>query len=376
MNKASLRRFRELGVVALCLLAVAACSNTKKEDDAYKNSKALPPLEMPPDLIGPAKDATTAIPELPPAAPAPASPAPPAAGTAAAPGTSAAAAVVPAPAAAPAAATSPGSDASLHIERQGALRWLVVPAQGAQLQQRLQDFLVQKGFSFTKEEAAAGTLETEWRSEGEQGAMGEDLDAALKSGLQDKYKLRIETGRVPGTSEVTVTHLGLQRVMVNGQPQWQPRASDPMLEADMLDQLRAFLQSEGTAPAGSDLPAVKTKIATDSEGVSTMTLNEDFDRAWRRVGLALGRGGFVVEDRNRSEGIYMIRLGTAFKEDAKAGFVARLFGSNAGDPNEKYRVYVKDKGDECAVIVQHPGGAAVHTSIGERILDRLQEKME
>jgi outer membrane protein assembly factor BamC len=173
-----------------------------------------------------------------------------------------------------------------------------------------------------------------------------------------------------------VAHLGLQRVMTNGQPQWQPRASDPMLEADLLDQLRAFLQSEGAAPAASDLPAVKANITTDTEGVSTLKLNEGFDRAWRRVGLALGRGGFVVEDRNRSEGIYFIRLGTAFKEDAKAGFVARLFGSNAGDPDKKYRVYVKDKGDECAVIVEHPGGAPVHTSIGGRILDRLQEKME
>ena len=375
MNNASLRRFRDLGLVAVCLLAMAACSNAKKEDEAYKHSKDLPPLEVPPDLIGPAKDASTAIPDLPPAAPAPA-------GSAAVPETppattpSPASAAAPAVAAGAAAVATAAGDASLHVERQGALRWLVVPAQVAQLQQRLKDFLIQKGFSVAKEDAAAGTLETEWRVEGEQAAQGEDLDAALKSGLQDKYKLHIETGRVAGTSEVTVTHLGLQRVMVGGQPQWQPRASDPMLEADMLEQVRAFLQSEGTAPAGSDLPAVKADITTGTDGVSTMNLNENFDRAWRRVGLALGRGGFVVEDRNRSEGIYMIRLGTAFKEDAKAGFVARLFGSNAGDPDKQYRVYVKDKGDECAVIVEHPGGAPVHTNIGERILDRLKEKME
>lgn len=373
MNKASLRRFPVLGLLAVCLLAVAACSNTKKEDAAYKHSKALPPLEVPPDLISPAKDASTAIPELLPAASVPAGTAPPsttgaAPMLAATPETGAAPAVAPPP-------PSVGAETALHIEKQGALRWLVVPAPVAQVQQRAKDFLVQKGFSFAKEDAAAGTLETEWRG-GEEQAAGDDLDAALKSGLRDKFKLRIETGRVAGTSEVTVTHLGLQRVVSNGQSEWQPRASDPMLEADLLEQLRAFLQNEGTAPVASDLPAVKAKIATDTEGVSTMTLNEDFDRAWRRVGLALGRGGFVVEDRNRSDGIYLIRLGTAFKEDAKAGFVARLFGSNAGDPNEKYRVYVKDKGDASAVTVQHPGGGPVHTSIGARILDRLKEKME
>ena len=176
---------------------------------------------------------------------------------------------------------------------------------------------------------------------------------------------------------MTVSQLGLERVATDGKTVWQPRVSDPMLEADLLDRLLGFFQKEGEAvPAEDDLPAVKAKIGTDTvTSVSTLTLNEDFERAWRRIGLALGRSGFVVEDRNRSEGIYMIRLGNAFKEDAKAGFVARLFGSNGGDPKERFRVHVHDKGDECAVIVEHPGGAPVHTSIGERILSKLKEKM-
>jgi len=248
-----------------------------------------------------------------------------------------------------------------------------------QVWQRTKDFLVQKGFAFAKEDEQGGYLETEWRGGGAQPADQKDLDTALQSGLQDKYKLRIETGRVAGTSEVSVSHLGLQRVVTNGKPEWQPRAADPMLEADLLDQLRDFFKSEGTAvvaPA-NDMPAVKAKVSTDATThVATLTLDEDFDRAWRRIGLALGRGGFVVEDRNRSEGLYLIRLGTAFKEDASAGFVARLFGANAGDPNERYRVHVKDRGDICDVIVEHPGGAPVHTSIGGRILNRLTEKME
>lgn len=363
MNTLLLRSFFVLGLAGMCVLGVAACSNTKKEDEAYKQSKALPPLEVPPDLVNPPKDASTAIPEVPPAAQAPASVAP-AANTAAAENTAVT-------------ANTAAATAAIHIEKQGALRWLVVPASVEQVQQRAKDFLLQKGFSFAKEDATAGTLETEWRG-GEEKAAGEnDLDAALKNGLQDKFKLRIEAGRVAGTSEVSVSHLGLQRVAINGKPEWQPRLSDPLLEAGLLDQLRAFLQGEGTevVPA-SDLPAVKAHVTTDTEGVSNLKFTEDFDRAWRRVGIALGRGGFVVEDRNRSEGIYLIRLGTAFKEDAKANFVNRLFGSNAGDPNEKYRIAVKERRGEAVVIVQHPGGAPVHTGIGERILDRLKEKME
>ena len=34
---------------------------------------------------------------------------------------------------------------------------------------------------------------------------------------------------------------------------------------------------------------------------------EGFDRAWRRVGLALDRVGFTVEDRDRVQGLYYVR---------------------------------------------------------------------
>ena len=366
MIKVVLRRLSILGLSIVCVLALAACTNSKKEDEAYKHSKALPPLEVPPDLITPKEDASTAIPDLP-AAPA-------ASATAAAPGTTPPAIVeqTTAPAQAVPAANT------LHTEKQGAQRWLVVPAPVDQVWQRVKDFLVEKGFTVAKEEEKAGILETDWRGGEQSAAEQKDLDAALKSGLQNKYKLRIETGRVAGTSEVSVSHLGLQKVVTDGKAEWQPRASDPMLAADLLDRLRDFFQSEGTVPAvDSVLPAVKAKVSTDTTtSVSTLTLNEEFDHAWRRIGLALGRSGFVIMDRNRSDGVYLIRLGTAFKEDSKAGFFARLFGSSGADPDERYRIHVKDRGDESTVIVEHPGGAPVHTSIGERILDRLKAKME
>jgi outer membrane protein assembly factor BamC len=38
-----------------------------------------------------------------------------------------------------------------------------------------------------------------------------------------------------------------------------------------------------------------------------MEVDEPFDRAWRRVGLALDRSGFTVEDRDRSAGLFFVR---------------------------------------------------------------------
>ncbi len=369
MTKVSLRRIAILGLTIVCAALFSACSNSKKEDLAYKNAKAPPPLEVPPDLISPTEDKSNAIPELPAHTTAPAEPttSTPPATTEASP---------PQQAQDNGAGQGGAATSAIHIEKQGAQRWLVVPQPKDQVWQRTKDFLQEKGFSLAKADQDSGMLETDWRGGDKQAAPAGDLNAAMKSVLKDKYKLRVEDGRVAGTSEVTVSHEGLERITKDGKPQWQPRMDDPMPAAAMLDQLRAYLSSEASAPPPQEtMPAVKADITTDpNTSVSTLTLNEAFDRAWRRIGLALGRNGFVIEDRDRSKGLYMIRLGSAFKEDAKAGFVARLFGSNGGDPDKRYRVHVDDRGDESAVVVEHPGGAPVHTSIGERILSRLIAK--
>src|SRR3569623_569884 len=119
---------RCLALVGIAVL-LAACSTAKH--DEYKNAKALPPLEVPPDLINPPKDTATAV---------------PAAG-------SASAAVSPPPAA-----------GIVHLEREGAQRWLVVPGTPATVFPRVHEFLVQEGYEIAAENAVQGTLETEWRA--------------------------------------------------------------------------------------------------------------------------------------------------------------------------------------------------------------------
>src|SRR3569623_716090 len=341
---------RCLALVGIAVL-LAACSTAKH--DEYKNAKALPPLEVPPDLINPPKDTATAV---------------PAAG-------SASAAVRPPPATPTAAAAAPAAAGKVHLEREGAQRWLVVPGTPATVFPRVHEFLVQEGYEIAAENAVQGTLETEWRAAV---VAGQDkLDAVAAAALQNKFRLRLEAGRAADTVEISVSHLGLQRLLVDGAEKWQPRPADPQLEAELLSHLQDYFANEGAhAGAAAELPAVHAESVTGSDSVTTMRIPEDFERAWRRGGLALGRGGFVIEDRNRDQGVYLIKLGRAFKEAAKAGFFSRLFGANAGDPDAQYRVFLKGRGNETVVTVQHPGGAAVRTSIGERILDRLKEKME
>ena len=73
--------------------------------------------------------------------------------------------------------------------------------------------------------------------------------------------------------------------------------------------------------------------------------DDNFDRAWRRVGLTLDRTGFTVEDRDRSQGLYYVRYVEPRAPDRKEpGFFGKLFSFGSSSTKEpapiKYRVAV------------------------------------
>src|SRR5688500_14234501 len=63
-----------------------------------------------------------------------------------------------------------------------------------------------------------------------------------------------------------------------------------------------------TAVAAAGAAPQEARAALRKSGdVPALALNEQSDRASRRVGLALDRVGFTVEDRDRSKGLYYVR---------------------------------------------------------------------
>ena len=58
---------------------------------------------------------------------------------------------------------------------------------------------------------------------------------------------------------------------------------------------------------GNSNTQLRASLSKATDGTFRLAVNDEFDRAWRRVGLALDRVGFVVEDKNRSNGVYFVR---------------------------------------------------------------------
>ena len=123
--------------------------------------------------------------------------------------------------------------------------------------------------------------------------------------------------------------------------------------------------------------------ATLSRGADggTLALDDQFDRAWRRVGLALDRVGFTVEDRDRSKGLYFVRyidpkLDEKTTED-KSWFSRFKFWSSSEKPKaEQYRIEVRDIKSGSQVKVLTKDGAQESSETAGRILALLYDQLK
>src|SRR5699024_431117 len=86
---------------------------------------------------------------------------------------------------------------------------------------------------------------------------------------------------------------------------------------------------------------------------AALVINEPFDRAWRRVGVAIDTAGFSVEDRDRSAGEYYIRYldSDTGEKIEQQNFIGRLFGSSNKDKAQRSRIKVQGQTSDKRVSV-------------------------
>jgi outer membrane protein assembly factor BamC len=293
-------------------------------------------------------------------------------------------------AAASAAATvAPQAIGDMRIERLGNERWSRSSLTPEQLWPQLQAFWKERGFRITTDDPAAGVMETDWAENRAKlpqdfirSSIGKVLDGLYSTGERDKFRTRIE--RSGSGSEIYIVHRGMIEV-VTGQGRdstiWQPRPSEPQLEGEFLSRLMLRLGAKeeavlaaAVAPGASGAPA-RARVV---EGQAALQVDDGFDRAWRRVGVALDRSGFTVEDRDRSQGLYFVRyVDPAKMGKEEPGFFAKLFGLDKNDSGPaKYRVSVKAAGERSVVSVLDGQGAPEAGDTGKRIAATLLEELK
>jgi outer membrane protein assembly factor BamC len=378
-NKTPAAAARVLTLTAIAL-SVSACTTIFESDKVdYRGAKRAANLEVPPDLTALQRDNRYAIPE--------------GKGVATASGFQQQRVGQPglAPVAGSTEAIGPVSTEAVSVQRNGNQRWLVVKQTPEQLWPQLRQFWENQGFAVETESVTTGTMETNWvenRSKIPQDfirrSIGKVFDSAYSTGERDKFRTRLE--RLPdGSTEVYISHRGAEEVLQGTQKEttiWTVRPNDPGLESQFLGRLVAQLTgSKETKQAETMVASVPVAPQQAKLVGNVVELNEGYDRAWRRVGLALDRVGFTVEDRDRVQGVYFVRY---VDPDAanKEGFLKKLltFGSAEDKAKEaqRYRVIVKaEQGASTSqVSVQTNDGKLETGPTGAKILKLLTDELK
>ena len=360
-----MKQSARLGVLAMCAaLSLSACSVLEGEKVDYKSAGKGVALEVPPDLNQLSRDSRYTVP-----------------------GGAVTASSYQVGQAAPDVPTAASTLGDVRIERAGNQRWLVVNRSADVLWAPVREFWQEGGFLLALDQPTVGIMETDWAENRAKipqdfirNALGKILDSVYSTAERDKFRTRLE--RTPsGGTEIYVSHRGMIEVYSNTQKDqtvWQPRPTDPELETEFLRRLMVKLgvpQEQSRALVASGAAKPTSRIATVGNA-PVVQIDEGFDRAWRRVGLALDRTGFTVEDRDRAQGTYFVRYVEPNADKKEPGFFGKLFSRSDKDSAPlKFRISLKSQGESTTVSVLNASGAPETSANAQRIVQVIADDL-
>jgi len=284
---------------------------------------------------------------------------------------------------------NPQDPFGMHVERDGDRRWLVVDGRSPdQLWPQLQEFWEENGFTLKTDAAATGIMTTDWAENRAhiphdwfRKSIAKLVDFAYSSGTRDQFRTLVERG-ASGSTDISISHSAMEEVLT-GQDKtsskWVERPRNPALEAAFLAKLMekfGLTDAQAKQLLTDARPATATASADPTGGSSTLDLSEPFESAWLRVGLALDRTNFTVDNRDRAKGLYYVRFSDSMQELKKDGLLGKFFGGGTPKPGREFMVNVRPKADTVTEIAIVDANGQVDTSTdAQRIVALLHAQL-
>jgi len=317
----------------------------------------------------------------------------------------------------------------MHIQRDGTESWLVLDNKTPeQAWPQIRRFWQEQGFLLVVDQRDKGVMETDWNETHpsiNDGLIRNTLSKAMGNSYvtaeRNKYRTRLEASPNGGTY-VFISQKGLREALTgtnNDTSKWEPKPNDPGLETEYLKRLMAALaavdsgqsmanaSAAAVSPAGSQTApnaatsgAKSAAAATAAQNVALsaqtpmpdassngtsaqlssteLTLGEPYDRAWLRVGLALDRSNFTVDDRDRNKGLYFIRyVDPKDMTSAEQGFWSQVFHGRKEKVARQYRVNVRAvTPNQTRVAVVDDKGAIDSSTQAKAIMSLMVDQLQ
>ncbi|MEJ2395183.1 MAG: outer membrane protein assembly factor BamC [Candidatus Thiodiazotropha sp.] len=110
---------------------------------------------------------------------------------------------------------------NLTFHRDGDQRWLEIKGSPQQIWPKVVDFWRKNGLLLVEQDPAIGVMKTDWlesRADIKQGVLTEFFRKAVggiySSATRDQFRVRLEPGMTPDTTELYLTHRGMEEKLV------------------------------------------------------------------------------------------------------------------------------------------------------------------
>lgn len=279
----------------------------------------------------------------------------------------------------------------MRLQRDGTESWLVIDDRTPdQVWPLVRRFWQEQGFLLVVDQRDSHVMETDWnetRPQVNEGIIRNTLSKAMDNSYvgaeRNKYRTRLEAGPNGGTY-IFVSQKGLREAVTGANHDtstWEQKPNDPALETEYLKRLMAALAladthgagaqqamaqpASGVEAANSAVPQSNAKAAAiaarnaaqaaqvaqagqaaaapNAQSASNeVMLSEPYDNAWQRVGVALDRSNFTVDNTDRTRGLYSIRyVDPKDMTSDEQGFWSQLFHGHKDKTAKIYRVNVR-----------------------------------
>ncbi len=327
---------------------LSGCANISASHEYYK-ARPEANLELPPGLTRPMEDTSMSIPEV-------------GEGTA----------VYSSYAKECASGTKPvlPEQKQFTLMRDGQAMWLVVNAAPDKLWSWAEEFWQSKGFDLSQNSPKLGIMETDWYEYRESG------DSVP---TRDRYRLRMERGDKPDTTEIYLTLRS--QIKRPEDKDWQPRPEDPEVRIEMIKRLAyslgaaevEFAEPPPAAAAGAESAALAVETI---DGALTITLAGDIERNWPKLVQAMEAEGAVIDTQERRNRFLIASFESATAgEKPSASWLNGVLAPSAKHAASRYRFELSEEAGNTRIYLLDLQSRPVRNERAQKVIDSLHQRL-
>ncbi len=267
-------------------------------------------------------------------------------------------------------------DAGLEMVSDGERQWLVAERDFPELWEDLTLFFKASGVELEQVDPESRTLITAWLQPRQKEAEGfwdsfvEFFSFDSTPYLREKFRIQVEDGQKHNQYNLLVDHVRIdtrdEELPATGAIDWTLSDDDDEQElvAAMYDELVNYLSDDEVRFRRSSLfsqnltSQASYLLTRDGNDFPVLVMQRDFNRAWIAVAEALEKSGLIIEDRNRSLGIFYLNYG----ED------------DEGEPVQ-YQLKLNRAENGIQVAVQISDDEVAPKAVSDQILESVKENL-